>query len=467
MENITIQQLVEISAATLPFELTIKQRLLLNALAAYALDHGPRDVFILNGYAGTGKTSVVGALIKGLKQINKKTVVLAPTGRAAKVAAGYAGSQAFTIHKRIYRGNSLDPSNKMFFLAENKDRDTIFIIDEASMIPDNPGQVNSLLQHLIKHIYSAPDCGLIILGDIAQLPPVGSLESPAMIPDRISQLGLNPIQFHLDEPLRQTSTSGILLNATFIRKSLFSNRPLKKFGLVKKSFPDVTIVPGTELADYLSDSWAEVGKEETLIITRSNKRAIQYNAAIRNNLLYAESPLENGDRLIITKNDYYWSKNNKLATFIANGESGEVVWIGQPEKKYGLWFVDVELKIGEEEETIGAKIMLRSLLSESPSVKKEDMEKLYNRVLAEYEGELSHKIKGALEDPYYNALQVKYSYCVTCHKAQGGQWKHVYVDMAGLAVEEDNLEDFYRWLYTAVTRATEHIFFIEPNLKVV
>lgn len=462
----TVAELYELSSSTLPFELTSKQSMLLNALAAYSLNHAPNDIFLLNGYAGTGKTSVVGALIKGLKAAGKKTVLLAPTGRAAKVAAAYSDNPAFTIHKRIFRGNSSDPSNHNFFLAENRDADTLFIIDEASLISDSQEFFMSLLQQVLRHIHSAPGCGIILVGDIAQLPPVGMEKSPAMMPDRIIQLGYNPIQFTLDEPLRQAAQSGILFNATFIRHSLFTEKPLKKFGLIKKNFPDVSVIGSGEVGDFLSDSWGEVGSDETIIITRSNKRANQYNQAVRNMLLYAETPLERGDRIIISKNDYFWSKINKIPGFFANGETAEVTWIGSPEKKYGRWFVDVEMKVGEIPEPVGAKILLRSLATEGANIPREEMQRFYNLVTAEYEGEISHKIKGAMENPYYNALQVKYAYCVTCHKAQGGQWKHVYIDMGGLAIEPEDTQEFYRWLYTAVTRATEHVYFIDPSFKI-
>ena len=463
----TTSELFQAAEKTLPFSLTLKQTTLLHALSAYVLSHGERDIFILNGYAGTGKTTVIGALVKGMKELNLNSVILAPTGRAAKVASSFAGKNAFTIHKRIFRGNSLDPSNQQFFLASNPDKNTIFIVDEASLISDSSNPNASVLQQLFRHIYSAPGCGVILVGDIAQLPPVGLLQSPAMIPQRLRQLGFNPIEFTLETPLRQAAESGILFNATFIRKALFNDRPFNKFGLIKKNFPDVSIISSEFLSESLEDSWGEVGQEETLIITRSNKRAAQYNSEIRNRILYAEGPLERGERLVISKNDYYWSKINETSAFLANGETVEVNWVGRPEKVYGRWFVDVELKLPESDVPFGAKIMLRSLMAEGPSIPKEEMEKFYNLVLLEYDGELSHKIKGALEDPYYNALQVKYAYCVTCHKAQGGQWKHVYIDLGGVSVEENMTNDFYRWLYTAVTRATDHVYFINPSLKVV
>lgn len=462
--TMTREAFVELILTQLPFTPNDGQFALINALAAFVLHRGPRDVFVLNGYAGTGKTSVVGALVKALRKSNLKSVVLAPTGRAAKVAASMSECLALTIHKRIFRGNSLDPSNTTFFLAENRDKDTTFIVDEASLITDSSGS-SSLLFQLTRHIYSAPGCAMVLVGDLAQLPPIGMSESPAMNPERLRAIGLNPICFSLDLPVRQASGSGILYNATNIRSFLFSDFPPENFYMYVKGFPDVTVVNPVDLADYLSDSWGSVGVEETLIVTRSNKRANNFNKAIRNMVLYAEEPLQQGDRIVISKNDYYWSKANKLKNFIANGETAEVTWVGHTEKAYGRWFADVELRLMDVDTPVAAKIMLRSLVCEGPNIPRNEMERFYNCVMAEYEGELSQKIKGAMEDPFYNALQVKYAYCVTCHKAQGGQWRHVYIDMGAIAPDALG-PDFYRWLYTAVTRATEHIFLINPTVPV-
>ena len=235
--------------------------------------------------------------------------------------------------------------------------------------------------------------------------------------------------------------------------------------LYVRGYPEVEAISSQDLADKLSESWGKVGEEETLIITRSNKRATDYNRAIRNMVMFAEEPIERGDRLIIAKNDYYWGKRNNLSNFIANGDTAEVTWVGKTEKAYGRYFTDVELRLISDGSIVGAKLMLRSLVCDGPSIPREEMEKFYNRVLTSYEGELSHKIKGVMEDPYYNSLQAKYAYCVTCHKAQGGQWKHVYIDMGGIAQDAIG-PDFFRWLYTAITRATEKVFFINPTLKI-
>lgn len=457
----TASQLTADALALLPFTPLPSQLLLMQNLAAFAIEGGPRDVFVINGYAGTGKTSIVGAVIKALHAAKKRIALLAPTGRAAKVASGLASIPASTIHKRIYRGNSADPSNTTFFLAKNPTPDTLFFIDEASLIGDsreNPSR--SLLMQLVHYVYSAPGCRMILIGDEAQLPPVGQTSSLAMNPDRLRQIGLNPFCMTLDQPARQRHDSGILQNADLFRSYIF-NPPSdqKRPELIAGNLPDVEIISPADLSDRLSDSWSSVGEEETIIITRSNRRAYNYNMAVRNIVMMAEEPLQRGDKIIISKNDYFWSKKNGLSSFIANGDAAEVTWIGRQEKMYGRYFADVELRLVSDNSPVAAKIMYRSLACDGPSIPREEMERFYNVVLASYDGEISHKIKGALEDPYYNSLQAKYAYCVTCHKAQGGQWRHVYIDLGGIPADALGAE-FYRWLYTATTRATEKIFFI-------
>lgn len=465
IDNEVHSPLVESSLSTLSFTPHPDQLKLLQKLSDFIEKGGERDVFILNGYAGTGKTSMVGAFIKALKENRRKVVIVAPTGRAAKVAQSFSGHQASTIHKLLYRGNSLDPGNTTYFIARNTTPDTIFIVDEASMISDSPSSNGrSLLYHLVNYVYSCPGCKMIMVGDEAQLPPVGQESSTAMQPARLRSLGLNPIGYSLELPVRQKAMSGIIHNATFMRQKLFYPEMDAPNALFVKGFPDVEVISSEDLADALASSHAEVGEDETLIITRSNKRANNFNRAIRNIVMYAEEPLERGDRVVISKNDYFWSKENKLPGFIANGETAEVTWVGKTEKAYGRYFTDVELRFISDGSIVGAKAMLRSLVCEGPSIPRTEMERFYTRVMDAYEGELSKKIKGALEDPFYNALQMKYAYCVTCHKAQGGQWKHVYIDMGGIAPEAMTGE-FYRWLYTATTRATTKLFFINPTME--
>ena len=445
------------------------QILLVNALAAFTENRGPQDVFVLNGFAGTGKTSIIGAYVKALHEDNRNVIILAPTGRAAKVASRFAGFPAATIHKRIFRPDSNAPGSR-YFQTPNLDKNTIFIADEASLITDNPYSGESLLQNLVRHVYSGDHCNLILVGDTAQLPPVGQSDSPAMNEERLRSIGLNPYVFTLDTPVRQKKESGILNLAHQIRKSG------EKQAIVGKSevpvlnisgFEDVSIVDSSNLIDELTDSWNHAGIEETLIITRSNKRANNFNQAIRTQIMFAEAPLEQGDRLVISKNDYFWSKKNKLPQFLANGETVIVDYVGKTEKMYGRYFTDAELIVPADASRFSAKIHLRSLVADGPAIPEQEMRRLYNRILADTEGEsLSARIKVAFSDPWYNSLQAKYGYCVTCHKAQGGQWKHVYIDLGG--IDTENLtEDFYRWFYTAITRATEKIYLVNPTLNIV
>ena len=459
LSAIELNPLRSLILSHLPFVPNTEQLGLVYSLAYFTDQRGSNDVLIINGYAGTGKTSIIGAYVKALKDLKRKTVVLAPTGRAAKVAAKLAFGEASTIHKRLFRGNSIDPANSLFFLSQNQSTDTVFIIDEASLITDGSSMQNSLLQQLIRYIYSAPGCSMILVGDMAQLPPVGQVSSKAMEAGRLKELGLNPLSYTLKIPVRQEVESGILHNATNIRNFLLNDYQIENFSIHCKNYDDIKIVDPQEMLDELSSSWAKVGKDETIVITRSNFRANKINETIRRYILDAEGPLIPGERIVISKNDYFWSKENKLKSFVANGEIAEVIKVFGKDKKYGRWFADTELLIPDIGNPIRAQIMLRSLIAEGPQISRDEMERFYTRVLASKEGELSFKIKAASEDPYYNALQVKYGYCVTCHKAQGGQWKHVYIDLGGLPPDLPQ-NDFFRWLYTAVTRATEKIFFI-------
>lgn len=448
----------------LPYEPLPAQLQVLASLCAFAAEGGDRDIFVLNGYAGTGKTSLAGAFIQALTKCRKKVVILAPTGRAAKVAAAFSHRQASTIHRHIYRQDASDPSGKKFSLAKNEKRDTIFIVDEASLIPDGKQGGENLLLHLLRYVYSAPGCRVVLIGDEAQLPPVGQESSTAMNPERLRQFGLTPLCHSLEVPVRQSSESGIVHNATIVRYLM--QRAIED-GIEPcmqiAGYDDIKAVSTTDLADFLSDSYSSVGMEETLIISRSNKRANNFNMAVRNQVMYAESPLQRGDHLVISKNDYFWGKRNKTSPLIANGETATVNWVGRTEKMYGRYFSEVELQLSDGS-LVGAKLMLRSLLTDGPSIPREEMQRFYNTVLSEYDGELSEKIAGAMEDPYYNALQAKYGYCVTCHKSQGGQWKHIYIDMGG--IDWSNPEPFFfRWLYTALTRATERVYLINPGIR--
>ena len=448
----------------LPFEPHLQQAALIEALAMYVCRRAPRDIFLLNGYAGSGKTSVMAALIKALDSVGMKSVTLAPTGRAANAAADFSGGKASTVHKRIFRPASSEPGAP-YVLAPSHDRDTLFIVDEASLITDSPVASQSLLMQLLRHVDSAPGNSIILVGDIAQLPPVGMTTAPAMNPDRLKALGMNPVKFTLDIPMRQEDGSGVLYNATRMRQLLFSKDPALTAELLVAGFDDVEVISSADLADRMSDSWSNVGQDNTIIITRSNSRANRYNQAIRNIVMMADGPLQRGDRLVIAKNDYYWSKINKVKNFIANGDMAEVKWVGKTEKMYGRFFSEVELYFPSSDMQIGATLMLRSLMTDGPSIPREEMDRFYTNVLAAQEGVASERIKAVMEDPYYNALQAKYGYCITCHKAQGGQWRHVYIDMSGIDPSALD-ESFYRWFYTAITRTTEKVFLINPTLPV-
>lgn len=504
----TTEELYLLSRNQLAFEPIPSQDESLRGLCHFAAERGPSDVFILNGYAGTGKTSIVAALVRALVGMKRQVVILAPTGRAAKVAAQMAGVEASTIHRRIYHpvGNGPDMHIQ---LSPNKARDAIFIVDEASLITDSGGG-RSVLSHLVNHVYRLGEgCGMILVGDRAQLPPVGQEDSPAMDHSRLRALGLIPEETTLDVPVRQAAESGVLHNATIVRQALTSalqpkakNTVNATFDLLSKipglkmggggtaafaaapppkmeqpglsgeieiprlelrGFEDIRVISSMELADSLSDSWGEVGEEETLIVTRSNNRANRFNAAIRSQVMYADEPLQRGERLVISKNDYYWKGKNGQRGFISNGDTAIVNWIGKMEKMYGRYFADVELYFPSDGSIMGVKLMMRSLMSEGPSIPRAEMDKFYKHVCDAQEGGPNERAMAAMTDPYFNAIQAKYAYCVTCHKAQGGQWKHVYIDMGNIARESMDAS-FLRWLYTAMTRTTDKLFLVNPTL---
>lgn len=458
------EKLYRAALATLPFTLLDQQDEVLKRMCLFAVSDTPGDVFVLNGYAGTGKTSLVGALIKALDASKRKTVVLAPTGRGAKVASGMSAHPAGTIHRRLFRPDMSDASGMRYVVAPNQSRDTLFIVDEASLIADSKGP-DSLLAMLVKHVYSAPGCKMLLMGDEAQLPPVGQTTAYAMNPDRLRSLGLIPHCHVLDLAMRQDAESGIIHNATLMRHLLYHPDTQLRPCIDMAGFKDVRVISSRELPDELAASYSSVGQEETLIITRANWRANDFNQAIRQQVFDYDSPVSRGDRLVITKNDYFWGKQNGRNGLIANGDMAEVTWTGRTEKVYGRYFTEVELQFADGR-IINAQLMLRSLMTKGSSIPREEMERFMNRIMADTEGVLSEKIAAALNSPFYNALQAKYAYCVTCHKAQGGEWKHVYIDMGGIDPEALGPE-FYRWIYTAITRATQRVYFVNPTIPVI
>lgn len=433
------------------------------------MDYDPVKAFVLRGYAGTGKTSVVSAMVRALEQLHQPFVLLAPTGRAAKVLSRYSGYSAYTIHKYIYRQNQLGV--EAFSLADNKHKQTMFIVDEASMISasrDNStfGSGN-LLDDLIRYVYQGEGCHMLLLGDTAQLPPVGSDLSPALDSDYIAGFGLKVSDFTLTEVARQALDSGILSEATRIREGIGDLRLEIGDCTIQANGKDIVKLSGAEVVEQLERSYDEVGAEETLIITRSNKATNLYNQGVRARILWKEDELSSGDRLMVSKNNYYWTREYEQLDFLANGDSLEVVRLSNEHEMYGFRFVEASLRLVDYDWEIDALVWMDTLTTDSPEQNYEMQKQLFERIAEDYPEVKNKKERTKLifESPYYNALQVRFAYAVTCHKAQGGQWKHVYVD-SGMASEwlnelsETERLEYLRWLYTAVTRATEKIYLL-------
>ena len=455
-----------------PFNPTIEQEKAIDKLSEFLLSDDDRKVFLLCGYAGTGKTSLISALVRTMEQLERKTVLLAPTGRAAKVFSAYSGKSAHTIHKCIYRQKSIMDSS-VFTLSENRAQNTLFIVDEASMI-SNEGNTascsNGLLDDLIEFVYSGRGCSMLLLGDTAQLPPVGEMQSPALTESYLRSMFLNITSVDLKQVMRQLDDSGILYNATTLRQRIEDEDVYELPNIKLKGFTDIYNVQGEELIEAIESCYNKAGTDETIILCRSNKRANVYNEGIRRRILYREEELCRGDMLMIVKNNYYWreqlGKEDKTILekldFIANGDIAEIIRVHGTEEMYGFRFADVTLSLIDYEGCeIDVKILLNTLTSESPSLTREENEKLFNAVWEDYP-EIRSKRKRMEEirkSPYYNALQVKYGYAVTCHKAQGGEWKRVFIDQGYIGEEMIN-PDYYRWLYTAFTRASEKLYLV-------
>ena len=456
--------------AELPFEPNEEKEGLLKALGAFIVSREMRKTFILRGYAGTGKTSVMSALVRALAALRQPCILLAPTGRAAKVLSRYSGAQAYTIHKKIYRQNQLGV--EAFSLCDNLHRNTLFIVDEASMLSgqrDNSTFGSGcLLDDLVKYVYNGAGCSLLLVGDDAQLPPVGSLKSPALDADYMASVyQLSTVSYQLTEVARQALDSGVLSEATRIRKSIstVSCRPATL--RIQPNGIDIIQVPGEEVIEQLERSWQEVGAEETLIITRSNKVTNFYNQGVRARVLWKEDDLSNGDRIMVTKNNYFWAQDYDELEFIANGDMFEIERLYNRHEQYGFEFARAALRSVDYNWEIEALVWLNTLTTDSPEDNFTIQKELFARIAEDYP-EIRNKkelVKKIYESPYYNALQIRFAYCVTCHKAQGGQWKHVYIDQ-GLPGErlselmESERREYLRWLYTAVTRATEKIYLL-------
>jgi len=448
-------------------EPTEGQSRLIDSLPGFILSRDDR-IFVVRGYAGTGKTTLVASLVRTLAAYRMKSVLLAPTGRAAKVLSSYSGYPAYTIHKKIYRQKKMVEGFGEFGLDRNLHRDTLFIVDEASMISNqslelSPFGSGRLLDDLISYIYSAPGCKLILIGDDAQLPPVGFEQSDALNLEYLSRYGM-PVEEHcLREVVRQAGNSGILFNATYIRNKLSENPEIKGFpGLTTGSFNDFTLIHGDTLMEELERSYSSVGIDETMVVCRSNKLANRYNKGIRDLILKYDEEIRYGDLVMVVKNNYYWLKDSPEIDFIANGDILQVMRNRGEKELYDLKFRDLMLRFTDFRTIeFDAKVLMDTIFADTPALDRERMRNFFAAVAEDYQymkGK-KHKTDAIREDPYFNALQIKFAYAVTCHKAQGGQWKHVYIDQ-GFITEEKTDREYYRWLYTAITRATEKVFLV-------
>lgn len=456
----------------LPYEPNRQQMKLVAAFSRFVTDTEPRPAFVLNGYAGTGKTSLTSALVRSLSDIGIRTILLAPTGRAAKVFAAYSGHGASTIHHHIYQSRKFDPQAMAFNLKRNNFKNTYFIVDEASMISNHPGEyavfgTGRLLDDLITYVYEGEGCRLILLGDVAQLPPVGYTDSPALSPEILHSYHLTVYSYTLTDVARQRHDSGILHNATTIRK-IISSGELEPPVIRTKGYNDIEVITGEFLSEKIEECYDSDGIDETIIITRSNKRAVMFNQGVRGRVLYMESEICSGDMLLVAKNNYHWADNGDVAMdFIANGDVAIVKRMRSTSELYGFRFADVTLEFPDYHCEFDAKIILDALYSDTPALSREQNERLLNNVMEDYADipRRAERFKKLKQDPYLNALQVKFAYSVTCHKAQGGQWKNVFIDMGYIPEEAYNNIDFYRWLYTSFTRAYGKIYLINPPLQ--
>ena len=453
---------------------TKEQKKAISLLSDFLLSREQDSIFLLKGYAGTGKTSLLAALVRTMQQLRLRVMLLAPTGRAAKVLSNYADAPAFTIHRQIYRQKSITEMD-VFQNNINMRQDTLFIVDEASMIANDAHEqtmfgTGRLLDDLMQYVYSCNGCRLLLVGDTAQLPPVGETESPALSRTMLEGYGMEVTELCLTQVVRQLEESGILWNATMLR-SLIQNDDVYAFPKLRgKSFPDIKVLPGNELIEALEQSYRNHGTDGTIVVTRSNKRANIFNNGIRTRILDYETELSGGDLIMVAKNNYYWTEREQAAngvaadamTFIANGDVAIVRRMRNERSFYGFRFADVTLCFPDyDHRELDVTILLDTLQSESPALTRQQQETLFNGVWEDYP-ELTNKrdrMKRLRQDIYYNALQIKYAYAVTCHKAQGGQWEHVYIDQ-GYINEEMLSPDYFRWLYTAITRATEQVYLV-------
>lgn len=451
-----------------PFQPTSKQDIFFQMIADFATNSNPDEMFVLKGYAGTGKTTVISALVNVLPEIHKKYVLLAPTGRAAKVISGYSGRQAQTIHRKIYFPKKGSGGGIQFQLMPNKHTNTIFIVDESSMIGDTASdskfyENGSLLDDLIEYVYTGKNCKILLLGDTAQLPPVNSEVSPALDVRNLEQAyGMNIPHIEFDEVMRQAETSGILYNATQLRE-LLKDDFITDFKFDVKRFKDIVrLTDGYDIQDAIHSAYGNYSIEDTAFIVRSNKRANQYNQQIRGRILDKDSEFSVGDYLMVVKNNYFWLKESDEAGFIANGDIIEVLEMFGIKELYGFKFAKVKVRMIDypNQRPFETVLLLDTLVSESPSLTYDESNRLYQAVLEDYEDERAQyrKLQKVKANEYFNALQVKFSYAITCHKSQGGQWNTVFIEQPYLP--DGISRDYVRWLYTAVTRAQDKLYLI-------
>lgn len=468
MKDFNTPEFLKILTEKFPHTPTQKQGLALKKLASFVLDGKKDQVFLLKGFAGTGKTTLIATLVNNLWKMKMSAILMAPTGRAAKVMSVYSGSKAFTIHKKIYFPKKQSGGGIQFVLAPNKHRNTIFIVDEASMIPDTPAdsklfENGSLLDDLMFYVHSGHNCRLILIGDTAQLPPVKLELSPALDENRLSLNYDKEIEYmELDEVMRQRENSGILHNATLLREQLQSEF-FEEFKFDLAYYKDIVrLIDGNEIQEAIDSSYSENGKEETAIIVRSNKRANLYNQNIRERILFLDNDIAVGDYMMVVKNNYFWLKATSEAGFIANGDIIEILELFAIKELYGFTFAEVKVKMVDypNQKPFETVLLLDTINAESPSLSYEDGNRLYQEVMKDYAHEKSkyRKFLGVKNNRFFNALQVKFSYAITCHKSQGGQWDTVFVEQPYLP--NGVSKDYLRWLYTAVTRAKKQLYLI-------
>ncbi|MGO1649956.1 MAG: ATP-dependent DNA helicase [Sphingobacterium sp.] len=469
-------QLKNILLEQFSHQATPQQDEVFSRLAEFLQTFRSDSVFVLRGYAGTGKTSIISALVNALPKIRKRTVLLAPTGRAAKVMSFYSGRTALTIHKKIYRKKNAANVDLQFSLAENTHENTLFVIDEASMI-SNQGQTffsQGLLQDLFRYVSSGKNCAMMFVGDTAQLPPVGLLESPALDPDYLNrEFGLHVLGYEMSDVVRQKKHSGILFNATKIRNLIRLDNQSFEYSypqFVTKGFADLFRMNGDRLIEGLHYAYDNFGLENCMVICRSNRSANLYNKHIRNQILFRDEEITGGDIVMVVKNNYYWlGEHDQTNTgFIANGDMAAIKKVSNLHEMHGFRFADLDLEFldNNQGDAVRCRVLLDSLYTDAPNLPYEQQQELYARIADDY-GDIPSKrdrLDAIKKDPYYNALQLKFAYAITCHKAQGGQWPIVFIDQGYLTDEMLNTE-FMRWLYTALTRATQQLFLVNFSEK--